>query len=550
MRLLALLALCGLPFFSLSAQQNRDSVDARKRAVRAQARFEQVRRQNLPRRYSGSGGNCDARIGRFCQYNSEDDTIEAKDPRIIKQARMILLASLDSASGRSPRDGWITGQRIRYLLEIGNDTAAVRVARECRASKWWCSALEGLALQQTWNGAAADSAFAVALREMPSAERCRWTDITPLLDPALKKKFGKVGCGKNESVAERLWWTADPFWSLAGNDRRTEHYARHTMARILEPARIVYNLSWANDLRDMTVRYGWARYWTRGDASALDPSSAPVSGHEATPNYHFVPVAMTDSVSPSYNLDLDASSERYAPVAARRIVGIDPQVAVFRRGDSAVVIAAFDVSKRKEFDSATVTAGLAVARNERSMALDSTTGSSGVMKVVVTPQRQMMSVEVIDSGSHRFAAWKRTLLVLAPLTLGKVSMSDVLLFSPEERDVSSLDSAMASALGGTSVGRTKVGLYWEIYGLARTDSAMPVSLTLTRVQQGTLRRIGQSIGLASKSSPLSIRWAQTMSRTSVTARSVVLDFALIPRGKYQLRVEAGSASTTRLIELL
>src|SRR5215207_9193070 len=82
-RVLTLLALCGIPFFSLAAQQNRDSVDTRRRAVRAQARFEQVRRQNLPRRYSGSGGNCDARIGRFCQYNSEDDTIEAKDPRTI-----------------------------------------------------------------------------------------------------------------------------------------------------------------------------------------------------------------------------------------------------------------------------------------------------------------------------------------------------------------------------------------------------------------------------------------------------------------------------------
>ena len=483
MRALGLLLVCGIPFFSLSAQQNRDSIEARRKAARAQTTFEQIRRRNLPVRYSGGGGSCDARIGRFCQYNSEDDTIEAKDPRVIKKARLDLLASLDSASRRSPRDGWITGQRIRYLLEIRNDTAALRVARECQASKWWCSALEGLALQQSWNGAAADSAFAVALREMPSAERCRWTDLTPLLDPGLRKRYGKVGCGKNERVAERLWWTADPFWSLEGNDRRTEHYARHTMARILEPTRIVYNLSWANDIRDMMVRYGWARYWTRGDASALDPGSAPISGHEATPNYHFVPVAMADSLSPSYNLDLDASSERYAPVAARRIVGIDPQVAVFRRGDSALVIAAFDVSKRSEFDSASVTAGLALARDERSMAVDSVKGLSGAMKVMVAPRRQMMSVEVIDSGSHRFAAWKRVPLAIAPLLPGKVAMSDVLLFSPDDRDVSNLDSAIAAALGGNAIERTKVGLYWEIYGLAKTDSAMPVSLTLTRVQQ-------------------------------------------------------------------
>ncbi|MEO7501276.1 MAG: hypothetical protein ABIW94_01430, partial [Gemmatimonadaceae bacterium] len=47
---------------SLIAQTpGRDSVDARKRALRAQMRFEQVRRYNLPLRYTGAGQVCDAR---------------------------------------------------------------------------------------------------------------------------------------------------------------------------------------------------------------------------------------------------------------------------------------------------------------------------------------------------------------------------------------------------------------------------------------------------------------------------------------------------------
>jgi hypothetical protein len=45
-----------------------------------------------------------------------------------------------------------------------------------------------------------------------------------------------------------------------------------------------------------------------------------------------------------------------------------------------------------------------------------------------------------------------------------------------------------------------------------------------------------------------------MSLASVTSRSVVLDLSLVPRGKYQLRIDAGPegkpvATTVKLIEL-
>lgn len=540
-----------------NAQQNRDSVDARRRATRAQERFEQVRRHNLPRRLTGRPNACDAFIGRFCRWNSGDDTIEAKEPRTIRRARVALLASLDSASRKSPRDGWISGQRIRYLLETRHDTAAVRVARECKAADWWCAALEGLVLQQGRNGAAPDSAFARALRTMPAADRCRWTDMTPLLDPSLRKRFGKVGCGKNEGVAERLWWAADPFWSVAGNDRRTEHYARHTMARILEPARIVYDIGWANDLREMIVRYGWARYWTRGDGTAFEPNSGPISGHEATPNYHFVPVSVgADSIpSAAYELAMNKSAERYAPVAARRVFEIDPQIVVFRRGDSALVVAAYDVSKRNELDATRISATVIVARDERSPSYQGQTeGPVAAMSVLVDTRSQMLSLEVVDADSSRAAAWKRSTLYLSPLVPGKVSMSDVLLFEPTDTEAADVSTAMKFALGSSTVPRARVGLFWEIYGLAQTDSAMPVSLTLTRVSRGAFRQIGESVGLASKSSPLSIRWTQTMSLGSVTARSVVLDLSLIPRGKYHLRIDLGAegrpvAATSRAIEI-
>ena len=189
------------------AQQPADSIAAHKKAVRAQSDFELYRRRSLPvRAVDAALHNCDARIGRFCQWNSVDDTVPPGEPRGIGKGRDVLLKSLENLATRAPRDGWITGQRVRYLLESGDDSAAVAVARSCSATEWWCAALLGLALHESRQGLAADSAFGHALATMPADERCRWTDMTPVLNAAQRKRFGPVGCGNNEQLASRLWW--------------------------------------------------------------------------------------------------------------------------------------------------------------------------------------------------------------------------------------------------------------------------------------------------------------------------------------------------------
>ena len=88
----------------------------------------------------------------------------------------------------------------------------------------------------------------------------------------------------------------------------------------------------------------------------------------------------------------------------------------------------------------------------------------------------------------------------------------------------------------------------EIYGLSQSDSARPVSLTLTRINQSALRKLGESIGLASHISPLKIQWNQFASG-SIASRSLALDLSQIPRGRYLLRIEAGSAWSTREITI-
>ena len=537
--------------------QTADSISAHKKAVGAQSDFELYRRQTLPvREIDAAVHTCDAVIGRFCQWNSIDDTIPPAEPRGIRKGREKLIRVLQNLSQRAPHDGWITGQRVRYLLESGKDSAAVDIARSCSASEWWCAALLGLALHESGMGLGADSAFAHAIATMSEDERCRWTDMSFVLSTSQRKRFGQVGCGRNEEIAARLWWLADPFLSIPGNERLAEHYSRHTMALILQPTKNAYNIRWADDLREEVVRYGWARYWTRGPGSVVDAYSGAVSGHEATPNYHFVPVSWRVDSLPSITFDLDQqrSPERYSSLFAGRVKELSPQIAVFRRGDSAEVVAAYDVTKDKDLNTAAVKSSLVLATDEVSPpTIVSTVGPRSAISVRVEGKPQLLSLELLRSDT-RHAGWTRTGVFLPPRRPGSIALSDILIFEPGVADVRELSQALPFAIGGNATQRTKLGVYWEVYGLARADSALPMSLTLTRVNQGPLEKLGQAIGVKPRIEPLSITWKENPSLGSITTRSVVLDLSLIPRGSYELRVEAApsgqaAAFTTRTIEI-
>ena len=69
-----------------------------------------------------------------------------------------------------------------------------------------------------------------------------------------------------------------------------------------------------------------------------------------------------------------------------------------------------------------------------------------------------------------------------------------------------------------------------------------------RVQVGALRRLGESIGLASRMSPLKIQW-NLVNGNTIAYRAVVLDLSLIPAGKYELTIQTSSAVSTRVVEL-
>src|SRR3989454_5016754 len=194
-----------------------DSLSVLRLARRAQDAFEITRRENLPLRPSGSSDGRYEVIGRiryWYEHGGDGDSAPPEPPQI-RRARTRLLAALDVAGASLPGDEWIVGQRVRYLLEDSQPRLAARAVEQCRAVRSWCEALGGLVQHASGEFVAAESLFSTALADMPEDERCRWSDIAPLLDDKLSDRYRQLDCASRAAFEKRWWWLAQPLYSLA-----------------------------------------------------------------------------------------------------------------------------------------------------------------------------------------------------------------------------------------------------------------------------------------------------------------------------------------------
>jgi hypothetical protein len=537
-----------------------DSGEISQRARDLQAKFERRRRQMLPRFYPGTAEHC-LIVGRFCEWhpNLKDYVIPEEGKNIVR-ARAELLRDLEKASTELPGDDWIMGQRIRYLTE-GHDPSAVSVARSCRATRWWCDALLGLALHVGANFAGADSAYAVALDGMPSMMRCHWMNLTPLLDDDIRGTYKKMTCGQREAANARIWWVADPLFMIPGNDRRTEHFSRVLHTALQQDSENTYGSKWGGDLAELILRFGWAEKWTQQPSQSMYvESKASITGHEREPGYHFFltqqpPDSLALIVDSVFDIYQFPPREQYAPVYTHGFVRLDAQVARFRRGDSTKVVAAYDVTNdtifgRTKFAAALIAMGdPGTVPSETELAQSP---SSNVLTVSTPWKEQLIGVELLANDSSGAARWRSGFAEI-PLDSGSISVSDLLFVDGAPSLPGDLEEAIPRAHGGTKFSRNKkIGLFWELYGRTPADSALPISLTITPVGEGLLKRTFRALRIAPKVSPLNIRWQENGTSGVLSARSVLLDLSLVPAGRYAVKLEVGNsptAATSRVIEV-
>jgi hypothetical protein len=438
-----------------NAQLVTDSAELSRRTRDLQAGFERRRRYLLPTFYTGIADRC-LIVGRFCEWhpNIQEDVVP-EEGKAIRLARAELLRALAKASATLPGDDWIVGQRIRYLTET-HDSAAIGVARTCRASKWWCEALLGLALHVNGDFAAADSAYSSALEDMPALMRCHWTNLSPLLDDDIRGTYRKMPCDQRDSVNGRIWWVADPLFMTQGNERRTEHFSRMVHTALWKDAANTYGTSWGGDLAELMLRFGWAEKWTQQPVTSSYSQAQPsVTGHEREPGFHFFltqrpPDSLAQIVDSLFDVYQFPPREQYAPPYARSLVRLDAQVARFRRGDSTRIVAAFDVSADTVFGTRKFAAALVAMGDELATParVDLAESPAKSVLTVMTPWKsQLIGVELLARDSAGAARWRSGFAEI-PLDSNRISVSDLLFVD----GVTSLPADLSEAIGRTHGG--------------------------------------------------------------------------------------------------
>jgi hypothetical protein len=167
----------------------------------------------------------------YCENDARTlgDAFRTRDSVQIYTERDSLLRTLANVARRIPGDGWVTGQRVYYLVSANRYLEALRALGECGAEPAWCELLAGYTHFRGGRTEAAGVAFTNALNLLTPESRCDWRDIGMLLSSAeLRAAYAGFVCGTPErrQFEDRFWWLSDPSWLVEGNDRESAHYAR------------------------------------------------------------------------------------------------------------------------------------------------------------------------------------------------------------------------------------------------------------------------------------------------------------------------------------
>lgn len=546
-----------------------DVQQARIAARSAQREFERIRRNHLPVKLDAGSTPCDEVIGRFCLWHGGDDAWEPiPEPSVLTTARDHLIAELESTRRVFPGDWWISGQLVRYLVEAGQSKEAVSAAHACAADSWWCLALQGYALHESREYELADSAFAAAMRLAPAEERPDWTDVSVLLERGASGRYRRLSEAEQGRFEERFWWLADPLYLVPGNERRTEHFSRLVMDRIQDDARSPFGVPWGWDLREIVLRYGWPAGWERVRASAMAATgSISVISHFAKGGRQFVPpeafVTSPDAIGPEdWPLERLRPRAEFATRYAASFELLEHQIAAFRRGDSTVVVGAYDLRDSDGGSGQNPSRSLPNPRGKRSWTPDANerihaalflvdsfgvaTGSTrtlqagprGVLRAAATGTTVVVSLEMLAPESER-AGRARYSLRQPPLDPFNPSLSDLLILERPDPLPETLEAAVAATKGSTRVsGPERIGVFFELYGLRPVAEPAAFALSVGRSEGGWLRRAARTLRLVGGEQPIVLRWTEEVQGGSEPfARALTVDLPELASGAYSLYLE-------------
>ncbi len=219
---------------------------------------------------------------------------------------------------------------------------------------------------------------------------------------------------------------------------------------------------------------------------------------------------------------------------------------MFKRGDSALVVMAYETRGNAPVEGARLRAGLVVMPGGDNLRdygtrLDSAP-ASGVLTVRAPWGPLLMSAEV--------AAPERKAVARARYGVGperglraRVILSDLLFYKPNGSIPTTVEEVAPSALRTERVrSKEKLGVYWEAYGTDPGGEKVHVALVVMREngpdEGGFLRRMGRAVQGSRDATPVSVSVDDISARgTSTSTRAIQLDISTLTKGSYVVQLE-------------
>ena len=517
--------------------------------------------------------------------------------------RSLLVSELTVAASNWPADGWITGQRVRFQFDQNDVAGAIGAANSCKAAKWWCAALRGYAQARINQIGEAETAFRDMHTAMTPAQQCAWNDVRELLPSVERSAYTSMLCNARVGATAKFWWLSDPLLRVPGNERQVEHNVRRVEIALHSALEQDERYNWTDRfggdvLTSLVLRYGWPGYtgWGGDDIDAdhtdyLETRSSPRTSPYTTFEYsidrvHTLPpwsIVASPFAAPEISWSMSPDDLLGHPYTAwwpiehfrtrRRLVQLpEGQHALMRRETGIRVAstitldhpmlrtgAALDVMMVSSPDPSRVDS---VARRAIRA------GTIGVMQGMIASAPTMIAVEAVGTGTREVDARARFGVVPPPtlqsMRVGEIAVSEPVLLDVQNGKVNvdaPSDSLLDQMLNTVHLNsRTRrVGVYWETYGVAATDTVTISVRVATDDRLSAVRRLGMALNLAenpnrevvqSWTEPDPRRGSKTVDgRVPVGSHAIVLNLGLLQPDSYVLEVSVvrrdGTTATGR-----
>jgi hypothetical protein len=428
---------------------------------------------------------------------------------------------------------------------------------------------------------------------MTPVERCGFLDISLLLldKSSERDAYRELSCAARRDVDATYWWLSDPLFLQQGNDRLAAHLHRQTtlMLRSAVTADEHFDYRPAKGglaVAEMITRYGlpsvqYVNYIEDDNHNGWlgwRDSAANSSREYFAPRYHTAPsyaealdFRLIDGrsfreLSPRWNADRNAYDPSWWPFEhfehPAPLTELDFQAAAFRRASGPFLAVAMD--GRHTVDTLKLDGyvnGVGAMRgpddklySRSHPAIEEKTGAF-VATGDIHRGLQIVSAEILDPDREDRPAFRSRFAFDAPAGLdslapGDVAVSDIVFFAapaPGDALPRIIGDALELMLPTTELKTpTRVGVFFELYG-AQADTAARITLTASRIDKPSLlRRLGSRIGVVDPGTgSVVMRWPDDqqssattfiVGRTSVQARSIVVDMSALKSGAYAFEI--------------